>query len=173
MPSEFEPILRTIDLMEVERRELSVSGPRFVIYHRFWQPETICTPGEMIAEVRLQHRRKEVRLPLSLRLMLLFDYMARYRHLGQCAAQIAAGVTNDPFTRNHGAYAHAVAQLSRAMSRTAVKEHITRIRAGLRRALRRAGLSLDPGRVLVSESSTTNAVRYRLRASVTWQHGQF
>src|SRR5262245_12570495 len=103
MRSEFDPIIREVRLLVAERAELSKSGPRFLIFHRFWQPETLCTPGEAIAEVRLLYRIKEIAVPLSLRLMLLFDYLARYKHFGQCASQIAAGLSVDPFTRRHGA----------------------------------------------------------------------
>jgi hypothetical protein len=53
------------------------------------------------------------------------------------------------------------------------QQQIMRLRAGLRQAFRKAGLSLDPSRVLVSEVTLTNEVRYRLRASVNWQHSKF
>ena len=170
MLSEFDPIIRGVKLLAAERAELSKSGPRFLIIHWFWQPETLCTPGEAIAEIRLLHRTKETCVPLSLRLMLLFDYLARHKYLGQNAAQIAAGLSTDPFTRQHGAYARATASLAKRMSRTAVKQQVMRLRAGFQQAFRKAGLSLDPERVLVSEPTTTNEVRYRLRASVIWEH---
>jgi hypothetical protein len=170
MPNELEPIIRGVSLLAAERADLSISGPRFLILHRFWQPETLCTPGEAIAEIRLLHRTREIPAPLSLCLMLLFDYLARHRHLGQNASQIAAGFTMDPFTRQHGAYARATASLAKKMSRTAVKQQIMRLRAGLGQALRKAGLNLDPNRVLLSEPTITNEVRYRLKASVIWEH---
>jgi len=160
-------------LLALERADLLKGGPRFCIHHRFWQPETICTPGEMIAEIRLQHRAREISVPLSSRLMILFDYLARHRHLGQCAEHIAAGLTVDPFSRRHGAYAKTSLKLNKGVSRTAVKQQVMRLRAGLRRAFRKAGLSLDPRRVLVSETTTTNETRYRLRASVSWEHLEF
>jgi len=81
MRSEFEPIIHGVRLLAAERAELSESGPRFVIVHHFWQPGTLCTPGEMIVEIRLVHRTREISIPLSLRLMLLFDYLARHKHL--------------------------------------------------------------------------------------------
>ena len=170
MQSKFEPIIRAVRLLAAERAELSGSGPRFLILHRFWVPETLCTPGEAIAEIRLLHRTREIPVPLSLRLMLLFDYLARHKHLGQHAGQIAAGFTVDLFTRQHGAYAGAKGSLSKRVSRTAVKQQIMRLRAGLRWAFRKAGLSLDPTRVLISEPTAANEVRYRLRASVSWIH---
>jgi hypothetical protein len=63
--------------------------------------------------------------------------------------------------------------LAKKVSRTAVKQQIMRLRVGLRLAFHNAGISLDPERVLVSEVTITNEVRYRLRASVNWQHSEF
>ena len=83
---------------------------------------------------------------------------------------MAAGLSADPFTQQHGAYARATSNLAKRMSRTAVKQQIMRLRAGLQQAFRKAGLSLDPDRVLLSEPTTTNEVRYRLKASVIWEH---
>jgi hypothetical protein len=170
MENEMEVILRAVDLMAAERAALTTHGPRFCIHHRFWQPETICTPGEMIAEICLLHRTREISLPLPSRLMLLFDYLARHRHVGQCAAQIAAGLSVDPFSRRHGAYAKAGANLIRGVSRTAVKQQVMRLRSGLGRAFRKAGISLDPRRVVLSERTATNEIRYRLKANVSWEH---
>lgn len=173
MPDERELVVRAADLMAAERAELAMSGPPFLVLHRFWQPGTRCTPGEAIADIRFLHRTGEVSVPLSLRLTLLFDYLARHQHLAQCAAQIAAGLTVDPFTRRHGSYARATASLSKKVSRTSVKQQIMRLRAGLQWAFRKAGLSLNPARVLISEQTTGNEVRYRLKALVSWQHVQF
>jgi hypothetical protein len=170
MLSEFEPIIRGVKLVIAERARLAERGPHFIILHRFWKQETICTPGEAIAEVRFIHRRKEIAVPLSLRLMLLFDYLARHKRVGQNAGQIAAGMSTNPFIRQHGAYAMAQSSLSKRTSRTAVKQQILRVRTGLRLTFRELGLNLDPGRVLISEHTTTNEVRYRLKAAVQWEH---
>jgi hypothetical protein len=170
MPSEFDPIIRGVKLLAAERAALLKAGPQFLILHRFWQPETLCTPGEAIAEIRLLRRTREIPVPLSLRLMLLFDYLARHKHLGQNASQIAAGLSTDPFSRQHGFYARAKSSLAKSTARTAVKQQIMRLRLGLQQAFRKAGLSFDPERVLISEPTTTNEVRYRLRASVIWEH---
>jgi hypothetical protein len=105
--------------------------------------------------------------------MLLFDYLARHKHLGQGAWQIAVGMSADPFSRQHGAYAKAGSGLLRGLSRTAVKQQILRLRAGLRIAFRKAGLNIDPARVLISEHAMTNEIRYRLKASVNWHHSQY
>jgi hypothetical protein len=172
MRSEAEPIIRGFKLLVSERAQLAARGPHFLILHRFWKPETICTPGEAIAEIRLLHRRRQFPIPLSLRLMLLFDYLARHKPLGQSAGQIAAGLNIDPFVRAHGGYANANPSLSRHMSRTALKQQIMRLRAGLRHAFHESGLNFDPGRVLISKKTTMNEVRYQLQASVIWQHSE-
>jgi hypothetical protein len=124
----------------------------------------------MIAEIRLIYRGKEVPLPLSLRLMLLFEYLARTSYLGQNARQIAAGLSGDIFTRQHGSYATRRKTLRFDVSRTAVKQQISRLRAGLGKAFKKAGLHLNPERVVISESTVTNEVRHKLKAAVTWVH---
>lgn len=116
------------------------------------------------------HRAKKVSVPLSLRLMLLFDYLARHKWIGQNAGQIAAGLSTDPFTTQHGAHATRGTTLQRHFSRTAVKQQISRLRTGLRRAFRRVGLRMSPDRVLISKKTVTNEVWYQLQAAVEWEH---
>jgi hypothetical protein len=169
---EASDVIRMARLLEADRKELAECGPYFCISHRFWKPGTICTPGEMIAEVRLFHRNRRISLPLSLRLMLIFDYLARHQHLGQCAAQIAVGLSGDPFAKRHGAYATSKRTVRRRIARTAVKQQIIRLRAALRIAFREAGLNLNPNRVVIAEKTVTNEVRYCLKACVSWEHFQ-
>jgi hypothetical protein len=171
--NEFRAIVRAIELVKAERAELSRRGPRFLVVHRFWQPETICTPGEAIAEVQMMHRRKAFSVPLSTRLLLLFDYLARHKGMPQSASLIAAGLSVDPFSQEHGFYANAEETLSKDLSRTAVKQQIVRLRAALRSAFRKAGLNIDPSRVVISTETEMNEVRYRLKAAVEWRHLEF
>jgi hypothetical protein len=105
--------------------------------------------------------------------MLLFDYLARHRHVGQSASLIAGGLNVDPFTLEHGAHANAQEFLAKSLTRTAVKQQILRLRAALGAAFRKAGLNLDPERVLVAEPTEGNEVRYRLKISVTWEHLEY
>jgi hypothetical protein len=168
--NEFARVLRAIRLAKAEHARLAACGPRFVIVHRFWQPGTICTPGEAVAYICLLHRAEAFSLRLSIGLMLLFDYLARHRHIGQSASLIAAGLNVDPFFQEHGTYANAHEFLSKGLSRTAVKQQIVRLRAALVSVFREAGLNLDVNRVLISEETEGNEVRYRLKISVTWEH---
>jgi hypothetical protein len=173
MRDELEPVLHKVDLMVEEMTQLAAIGPQFLILHRLWQLETLCKAGEEVATVCLIHRGRLISLRFSLALRMLFDYLARHRHLAQSASQIAVGMTADPFCQLHGANSGAKADLTKRVSRAAVKQQIMRLRVGLSGAFREGGLMLDPTRVIVSETTLTNEVRYRLRVAVSWQHEPF
>jgi hypothetical protein len=51
-----------------------------------------------------------------------------------------------------------------------IKEYVKRLRGSLAVACGEAGLKLDPDEILVSESTESNEVNYRLRISVEWIH---
>jgi hypothetical protein len=170
MHDEFEVVIQEVDVLAAELARFSSVGPHFVIAHRFWQPNTTCTNGEAIGNVELAHRARRFLVSLSTSLLLLFDYLARHRHTGQSASQIAAGLSADPFCQEHGAYAGAHGFLSKNLSRTAVKQQIIRLRAALASAFREARLGIDVNRVLTSEETDGNEVRYRLRASIDFEH---
>ncbi|HET9285304.1 MAG TPA: hypothetical protein VFR24_25405 [Candidatus Angelobacter sp.] len=159
-----------IELLQAYRKELATRGPQFLISHRLWQAGTICTHGEMVAKIEIIHNAKAFLVALSTRLMLLFDYLARWRHTPQSLSQIAAGLTADEFARNHGAYVNAQEFLGKALSRTAVKQQLFRLRDALEVAFQKAGLAIDPDRVLVAEETEGNEARYRLKISVDYQH---
>jgi hypothetical protein len=65
------------------------------------------------------------------------------------AVEILAIPKHRLHNRQHGAYARTTSSLAKRTSRTAVKQQIIRLRVGLRLAFHKAGLSLDPGRILV------------------------
>jgi len=62
-----------------------------------------CHTGEEVTAVCLVHRGREILVPLTLALRLLFDYLARHRHIPQSAAQAVAGMRATCFYVNHGA----------------------------------------------------------------------
>lgn len=103
----------------------------------------------------------------------MFDYLARYRHFAQSASQIAAGMTADPFCEQHGWNVKSKARLRKTVSRQAVRLQMLRLRRSLAAAFRKAGLRLNAGMVIVSETTATNEVRYRLKAAVSWEHSDF
>jgi hypothetical protein len=173
MRDELQPVLHKVDLLVEELVQLANTGPQFIILHRLWKPHTLCRAGEEVAEISLLHRSRQVPLPFSLALRMLFDYLARHRQIAQSASQIAAGMVADPFCWRHGANAGLRANLIKKVGRSAVKQQVMRLRKGLSVAFERAGLALHPDRVLVSETTMTNEVRFRLRARLSWQHQPF
>ena len=170
MRNDFGPVLRKIDLILAETAQLASAGPHLRIIHRFWRAGTCCMVGEEVADVCLIHRSKVFSLNLSPRLMVVLDYLSRNRTFAQSTAQIASGMSSDPFCQRHGANARGNRHNRGRVSRTAVKEQITRLRQSLSSVFHDAALELDPLRVLVSEATMTNQVRYRLKASISWQH---
>lgn len=161
------PILQKVAVLAAEIEQKASHGPRFCIVHRFRKPGVRCLPGEEIAHVVLVWRGRESALPLPLALRILFDYLASQR-FAQSAAQIEAGIRADAFYMRHGA--NAGKKQLRRVSRSSVREYVRRIRIALNQAFREARLNIDPGRVIASEKTVGNEVRYKLRAIVKWEH---
>ncbi len=166
----FAPVIEEVEFLIAETKEYESAGPHFKVLHRFQREGTDCLPGEEVALVSLVHRSREFPIRLSLALRVLFDYLARHRHLPQSSAQIQAGTRNDAFCVRHGANAEACAKQAPRISRRGVKEYIKRLRFALRAVFLEAGLKLNPYRVLSSEATESNQVVYRLRASIDWVH---
>lgn len=168
MSDKLLPVLEKVDLLLAEISETTSAGPFFRIVHRFREPEGRCLPGEEIVAVYLVRRAKEYPLGFTLALLILFNYLASHRSVAQRAAQIEAGIRTDAFYLRHGAKGGK--KQIRRISRSAVKEYVKRIRIALKQAFQEAHLTFDPLKVLVSESTVGNEVRYRLRANVDWSH---
>jgi hypothetical protein len=166
--SDFQPVANRAEVLFLELGDLTQTGPRFRIIHRFRKPGTDCAPGEEIAAVYFIHRRREILVPLSPALLLLFEYFARNRRIPQHATQIAAGVSVEPFFQDHGLNSGVISR--RKISRSSVKGYVEQTRRALTRAFGKAPLSLDPKRVLVSKETVGKEVLYHLRATVEWQH---
>lgn len=161
-------VMAQAELALLEVRELANNGPQFRIVHRFHKPGTDCQAGEEIWTISLIHRRFETRLPLSLALRQIVNYLAETRHVPQSATQIAAGVHRSAFYTRHGM--NSGVRSKRKVSRSAIKEYVKRIRRALGSAFREAGLHLDPKRVLVSKATVGNEIHYQLRATIQWVH---
>jgi hypothetical protein len=170
MYSSDDPIFEAVGLLLTELRELRSSGPHFRIVHRFREPGCMCTPGEEVAAVYLIHRSREIFVPLSTTLRVLFDFLAKHSYLPQNASQITAVFNTDPFYCNHGANARGDAKFVRKISRSGVKEFVHRIRIALALAFREANMNVNPAAVLRTEPTMTNEVTYRLKGVCEWVH---
>ena len=163
-------ILRGIDLLLAEQRRLVSAGPHFAIVHRFQEPETDCAPGEWITEVFFVYHGADSLVPLSPTLLMVFDYLACH-HRSQSASEITAGMRGDPFYQKHAANATPGRKpVTRKISRSCIKAYIRQIRLALGKTFEGANVQLDPRRVLISEKTVTNHVRYGLKATYEWRH---
>jgi hypothetical protein len=170
MRDSLDPVIDKVDLLLAELRGLRSIGPHFKIVHRFRESGCLCAPGEEIAAAYLMYRSREFPIPLSVALLLLFDFLAKHSHMPQNASQIVAAIHVDPFYQKHGANAVKQAKLARRIGRSSVKEFMKRIRRALDLVFRESGLGLDPRTVLVSLETVTNQVGYRLKGTFEWIH---
>jgi len=170
MGDEFISVVQKVDLVIAETAEFAQSGPRFRIVHRFWQPGTLCTPGEEIAAVFLVYHSREYTLRLSQAQRLFFDYLAHHSRYPQSATQIEAGIRSNLFYMKHASRVPLNDKLVRRIPRSAVRVYIPRLRAALADAFKDAGLQIDPCAFVISRKTTTKEVGYQLRATFEWIH---
>jgi len=168
--SPISAVLDTVDLMLGEVRHLRALGPHFRIVHRFRMPGSDCLPGEEIFAVFLIWRGHEYHLRLSPALLILVDFLAHHTRIAQSAKQIELGIRATDFYREHAKNANGRLAIIRRIPRSAVREHVKRLRRALAYAFREAGLLIAPDKVLVVEQTVTNEVAYRLRATFLWTH---
>jgi hypothetical protein len=167
---------RLLDLVEnVEvvlhaRSLLRTKGPHFRIVHRFRVPGADCAAGEEIVAAFLLVAGQEYAISLGGAMLILFDYLAHHSRLPQSATQIVMGMKSDPFYQEHGSNACRHPALAKHVSLSAVKVYIQRIRTALEKALREAGISIDPYQILASEDTQSNRRTYRLKGSFEWTH---
>lgn len=170
MSDSFAPILQEVDFLVAERKEIAAAGPHFKIIHRFHESGTDCCAGEEITSASLVCRSREYVLRLSPKLLMLFDYLARHRHIPQSAAHIVSGMQRSTFYTKHGANARVAVQRSGRLTFRTVKVYIQRLRDAFQIVFGEANLNIDPFLVLVSEATDTNCTLYRLKATAEWVH---
>ena len=82
-----------VDMAEVlllELEQLQQSGFHFLIHHSYHTTadSTPCGAGEEITAVHLVYRGRTTLIPLPLSLMLVFECLARHRHIPRSATQM-------------------------------------------------------------------------------------
>jgi hypothetical protein len=170
MNAKLAPVMKKVDLMLLEYRQLKAGRLHFTIWHRFRAPGTNCAPGEVVAAVYLMHQGREYQVPVSSTLRLLFDFLAKNVRLSLTASQIAACFQADEFYGRHGFNIASNGKLRRRVVRSTVKVYVQRIRQALTLSFREANLRLDPCNVLASEETGSNEAGYRLRGTFDWLH---
>jgi hypothetical protein len=172
MSNNFTLITQELDFILVEQRTLDVCGPHIRIWHRGRKPWAQCWPGEEAASAALALSGHEFHISLSPTGLLIFDYIATHRYLPQSATEIAQGLRSEPFYREHGTNVGRGPAKQITVSRAVVKTYINRIRRALASVFAEAGLELDPYSILISETTDTNVVKYRLHATVEVVHSE-
>ncbi len=159
-------LVDAIELIFAELRDLECNGPSFQVVHEY--SRGICTPGEEISAIFLDHSSSRFQLALGLSERFLFDFLAQ-RRIAKDSLQIVSGLSADRFYREHAANS-GVAQ-RKTIRRPTVKVLIQRIRNAMDTTFSNAQLTLDPRDVLRScLAESSNRVLYRLDAHVTWFH---
>lgn len=169
MSNNFTLITRELEFMLAEQRTLLARGPQIRIWHRGRQPGAKCWPGEEVAAAALVVGA-EFPILLSTTGLLILDYLASHR-LPQSATEIADGLNTEPFYAEHGSNVCHRPARSRVDHRV-IRTYINRLRRSLAAAFAKAHLDLDPYSVLASETTDSNVVKYRLRATVEFVHGE-
>jgi hypothetical protein len=124
----------------------------------------------MVERACLMYRWQEYPLRLSPTGLLLVDLLCRYRRTLLTAARIEQIMLTEPFYTHHGANRHQGYRSVALPNRTSIKVHIQRIREQMAKTFIEAGLNLGPGKVLIAETTDSNIVVYRLKASVEVMH---
>jgi hypothetical protein len=169
MSLDLAPIIRGVERLLFDLASFDQSGPQIVILHRYrlGVAGIGCQPGEEVAQLLLVHDSRRVNIQLPLGPRLLFDYLARTKHLPQSATQISSSIRLSRFYSQHGKNSGIVS--NRKIGQRSVKEYVKRIRRALAMTFEEAGLHLDPKAILVSYP-VSNEVRYKLKAHIEWVH---
>lgn len=124
--------------------------------------------GEEILAIFLVYDGRDYQLRLSAALLILADYLLRHGRYAQTATQVSTGIHADGFYAEHGKNGRR--QRIQRIPRSAIREHIKRLKVAIALAFDEANLSLDPETVLQSEESVSNQMLYRWRAIVDVVH---
>ncbi len=167
------PVIEEVEYLLAERRLLATEGPHFIVTHGNHEHGTLCLPGETVGQVSMVCCWNEFPLHLSPTGLLIVDCLAHYRQVSLTASRIAQILASDSFYVRHGANADGVSRKLVQPSRASIKVHIQRIREQMTKAFSETGLTLDPHRILISETTDSNIIVYRLKASMEFRHRQY
>ena len=170
MNAKLAPVMKKVELMLLEYRQLKAGRLHFTILHCFRAPGTECAPGEVVAAIYLMQHGREHCVPLSMTLRQVFDFLAKHARISLSASQIATYFRADVFYSRHGSNIATDGKLRRRVTRSAVKVYVQRIRQALALSFREANLRVDPCNILASEETGSNEAGYRLRGTFDWLH---
>ena len=159
-------IVEEIEYLCAKRMQGMEKHPRFVVVHGHHQPGTLCLQGETVERAYLVFQAREIPLRLSPTGLVIADCLARHRRNLMSAAQIERIFLSDSFYLRLGANALRGARTPIKPRRATVKVYIQRLRAQLAEALKEAGLNVPGDQMLLSETTDSNVVVYRLASQI-------
>ena len=165
----FAELVQEVDVALAERRHLRQRGVHLIVTHLDHVPETLCSAGEMIGDIALGGYPELVSLGLTHMSHLLVDCFCRYR-MPLTAMRIEEIMNTDPFYVNYAANRVGRNQVIARPDRDTTRVYVWRIRKQLEKVFRKLALGLDAQHVLVSETTETNLLVYRLKATVEFLH---
>jgi hypothetical protein len=169
--SSIQEVLAEIEYLRAKRARVASASPRLVVVHGEHQPLTNCLPGETVEQISLAVHSHVIPLSLSPIGLVIADLLARKRPMFLTASQIEHLLASDPFCVRMGANAPSAPRKVVKLARKSVKVYIRRLRSQLDKALRAAGLTTLPERILVSESTDLLNVRtYRFAIPCEFVH---
>jgi hypothetical protein len=165
----FGQLLQEVDFVLAQRRHFRVRGPHFIVTHIEHVPDTKCLPGERVGDVALAWSPAPLSLGLSETSMILWDCLLRYR-MPLSARRIEEIMSTDPFYVDYAANRIGRGQVTALPDRRTVRVYVPRIWKQIERVFGDLGICRDPRQVLVSETTDTNVLVYRLRATSELVH---
>jgi hypothetical protein len=165
----FIPLVEEIDFQLAQRRYLRAQGFHLIVTHLDHVPGTICVPGEMIGGISVGGFGEPLSLGFTHMSLLLMDCLCRYR-LPLSAQRIEQIMNSDPFYVRYAANGIGRNQVIARPDRKSVRAYVNKIRKQMELVFRELGTVIDPSQILVSETTESNIVLYRLKTTVEVQH---
>jgi len=165
-----QQIVDEIEYLRAKRALMANATPRLVVVHGRHEAVKDCLPGETIEQVSIAVRSDLIQLRLSPKGLVIADVFAQQRPLALTAAQIERILATDPFYLRLGTNASSARPATR-LTRKTIKVYIQRLRLQIGKALKKAGLSIPPENILVSDSTDLfNVTAYRLAIPCDFVH---
>lgn len=169
MNRQLEPLAHRIDFLLFARERNRRSRLTLILTHCYVGAEWYgCRSGEAVSAAQFCHLGQLIDVPLSTRLLIVLDAMARSR-ICRSPTQLFVVLANDRFVQQHASDLRRSGLLRPKISRSAVKMAVSRIRKSISHALTGAGLAT--GREDILHSADTGAgIGYRITVPVEWIH---
>ena len=160
----FMPLVEEVDFVIAERRNLRARGVHLIVTHLDHVPNTPCFAGEVIGSISLGGQPMPAPFGLAHMSLLLMDCLCRYR-MPLSAAHIEEIMNTDPFYVEYATTRIGRGQVIAKPDRRTVRVYVPRIWKRMERVFQNYKIPLDPRKILTAETTDTNVVVYRLKAT--------